>query len=320
MNRPALLSYALLLSLSLAACAAPAQPTAAPVSLKIAVLPFIDALPLHVAQQQGLFAQANLKVELVPVGAAPQRDQLMSAGQADGTINEILSAFFFNKDQTQVQVVRYDLTPTAKAGHFFILASAKSGITKPEQLKGVEIGVSQSTIIEYVTDRVLEAQGFKPEEIKTIAVPNMSDRMTLLASGQLKAAVLPDPLAALTIQQGAVAVLDDAAYPHYGFSVITFRKAVIDQHPEAIRAFLGAVEQAVAQINANPTGYTTLLSDQKIVPAPLLKTYQAPPFPAAGVPTEAEWQDALAWAKAKGLLAADVVYATSVNASFLPKP
>ncbi len=320
MNRSALLSIALLFALGLSACAAPAQPTAAPVSLKIAVLPFIDALPVYVAEQQGLFTKANLQVELVPVGAAPQRDQLIAAGQADGTINEILSAFFFNKDQTQVQVVRYDLAPTAKAGHFFILASAKSGITRPEQLKGVEIGVSQSTIIEYVTERVLQAQGFKPEEIKTIAVPNMSDRMTLLASGQLKAAVLPDPLAALAIQQGAVSVLDDAAYPHYGFSVITFRKAVIDQHPEAIRAFLAAVEQAVAQINANPTGYTGLLSDKKIVPAPLLKTYQAPPFPVAGVPTEAEWQDALAWAKAKGLIAADVAYATSVNASFLPKP
>jgi len=290
------------------------------VSLKIALLPFIDALPMHVAEQEGLFAKAGLQVELVPVSAAPQRDQLIAAAQADGTVNEILSAFFFNKDQTQVQVVRYDLAPAAKAGHFFILASSKSGITRPEQLKGVEIGVSQSTIIEYVTERVLQAQGFKPEEIKTIAVPNMSDRMTLLASGQLKAAVLPDPLAALAIQQGAAAVLDDAAYPHYGFSVITFRKAVIDQHPEAIRAFLAAVEQAVAQINANPSGYTSLLSDKKIVPAPLLKTYQAPPFPTAGVPTEAEWQAALAWAKAKGLIAADVAYATSVNASFLPKP
>ena len=320
MKRLAPLSFTLWLALGLSACAAPAQPTAAPVTLKIAILPLIDALPMYVAQAQGLFAKAGVQVEFVPVSAAPQRDQLIAANQADGMINETLSTFFFNKQQTQVQIVRYALAPTAKAGHFFILASAKSGITKPEQLKGVEIGVSQSTIIEYVTERVLQAQGFGPDQIKTIAVPNMSDRMTLLASGQLKAAVLPDPLAALAIQQGAVPVLDDAAYPHYGFSVITFRKAVIDQHPEAIRAFLAAVEQAAGLVNANPAGYTSLLSDNKLVPAPLLKTYQAPPFPAAGVPSLAEWQDALAWAKAKSLVAADVDYATSVNASFLPKP
>jgi len=328
-TRPALLAIALILALGLSGCAGLAQPmaqpsaptaTPAPVPLKIALLPFIDALPVHVAEQEGLFAKAGLQVELIPVSAAPQRDQLIAAGQADGMVNEILSSFFFNKQQVQVQVVRYDLVPTAKSPHFFIMASAKSGITRPEQLKGVPIGVSQSTIIEYVTERVLQAQGFAPDDIKTIAVPNMSDRMTLLASGELKAAVLPDPLAALAIQQGAVSVLDDAAYPHWGFSVITFRKAVIDQHPEAIRAFLAAIEQAVQMVNASPAKYTSLLSDKKIVPAPLLKTYQAPPFPLAGVPTEAEWQDALAWAKAKGLLTADVPYATTVNASFLPKP
>jgi NitT/TauT family transport system substrate-binding protein len=319
-TRLVLVSIALMVALSLSACATAVQPTGAPVTLKMAILPLIDALPMYVAEQEGLFTKGGLQVELMPVGAAPERDQLIAAGQADGMINETLSTFFFNKQQTQVQIVRYALVPTAKAGHFFILASGKSGITRPEQLKGVEIGVSQSTVIEYVTERVLEAQGFKPEEIKTIAVPKMSDRMTLLASGGLKAGVLPDPLGALAVQQGAVAVLDDAQYPHYGFSVISFRKAVIDQHPEAIRAFLAALEQATQLVNANPGKYTNLLSDKKIVPAPLLKTYQAPPFPAAGVPTEAEWQNALAWAKGKGLLTADVAYTTSVNASFLPKP
>jgi NitT/TauT family transport system substrate-binding protein len=50
----------------------------------------------------------------------------------------------------------------------------------------------------------------------------------------------------------------------------------------------------------------------------LLATYKVPPFPTAGVPTEAEWNDALAWAKEKGMLTKDVSYADSVNASLLP--
>jgi NitT/TauT family transport system substrate-binding protein len=50
----------------------------------------------------------------------------------------------------------------------------------------------------------------------------------------------------------------------------------------------------------------------------LLNTFQIPPFPDQAVPTEAEWADALAWAKEKGMLTVDVSYAESVNASFLP--
>ena len=71
-------------------------------------------------------------------------------------------------------------------------------------------------------------------------------------------------------------------------------------------------------LNAEPEKYKNVLSEQKLVPAPLLETYRAPVFPSAGVPTEAEWGDALAWLKEKGILTTDVSYEESVNASFLP--
>lgn len=307
------------LAILLAACAPAAQvPATEHVTLKIAVLPIIDTLPMYVAQQEGLFAKHGVNVEFVPVASAPERDQLIAAGQADGMVNETISTMLFNKEQVQVQAVRYALRPTENSGHFFIIASAKSGITDAQGLKGIEIGVSQGTIIEYVTDRLLQAEGLTSDEIKTIAVPKIPDRMALLASGELSAGVLPDPLGALAVQQGAVVILDDSKHPEYGFSVISFRKAVIDANPEAIKGFLAAIEEATALLNSDAKKYTSLLSDQKLVPPPLLESYNVPPFPAAGVPTEAEWNDALAWAKEKGMLTVDVSYADSVNAALLP--
>ncbi len=293
-------------------------PAAETVTLKIAVLPIIDTLPMYVAQQEGLFAKYGVNVEFVPVASAPERDQLLAAGQADGTVNETLAVMNFNKESVQMQVVRYALRPVEGYGHFFILASAQSGITDAQGLKGVEIGVSQGTVIEYVTERLLQAEGLTADEIKTIAVPKIPDRMALLASGELKAGVLPDPLASLAISQGAVKVLDDSMHPEYGFSVISFRKAVIDANPEAVKAFLAAIEEASDLINQDASKYTSLLSDKGLVPPPLLGTFEIPPFPDQGVPTETEWNDALAWAKEKGILTGDVSYADSVNASLLP--
>jgi len=293
-------------------------PAMEPIALKIAVLPIIDTLPLYVAQQQEFFSNHGVSVELVPVASAPERVQLMAAGQVDGTINETLAVMQFNKESVQVQAVRYALRPAEGYGHFFILASEQSGITTPDGLKNVEIGVSQGTVIEYVTERLLEDEGLSNDEIVTIPVPKIPDRMSLLASGELSAGTLPDPLGALAVQSGAVIVMDDSAHPEYGFSIYSFRKAVIDEHPEAIRGFLAAIDEAVALINADPTKYTNILSEAKIVPAPLLEAYKVPPFPAAGVPTEAEWNNALSWAKEKGMLNVDVSYADSVTSSFLP--
>ena len=309
--------------LLIAACSPAAQPATEspamePVSLKMAVLPIIDTLPLYVAQQQGYFEKHGLAVELVPVASAPERVQLMAAGQVDGTINETLAVMQFNKEGVQVQAVRYALRPVAGYGHFFILASGQSGITTPESLKNVEIGVSQGTVIEYVTERLLQNEGLSSDEIKTIPVPKIPDRMSLLASGELSAGTLPDPLGALAVQSGAVIVMDDSNHPEYGFSIYSFRKAMIDAHPEAIRGFLAAIDEAVTMINADPTKYTSILSEANIVPAPLLGTYKVPPFPAAGVPTEAEWKDALSWAKDKGMLNEDVSYANSVTDAYLP--
>ena len=287
-------------------------------TLKIAVLPIIDTLPMYVAQQEGLFAKHGLNVEFIPVASAPERDQILAAGGADGTINETLAVMLFNREKVQMQVVRYALRPTPSNGHFFILASAKSGIDTFDELKGVEIGVSQGTVIEYVTERLLQAQGFTSDEIKTIAVPKIPDRMALLASGELQAGVMPDPLASLVVSQGGVVVADDSSHPEYGFSVISFRKAVIDSNPKAIEAFLTAIEEATKLLNAEPAKYKNVLTEQKLVPAPLLDSYQTPVFPFAGVPSVDEWNDALSWLKEKGVLGTDVSYEDSVNASLLP--
>lgn len=298
----------------LSACTSAAEPA----SLKIAVLPIIDTLPMYVAQQEGLFATHGVNVEFVPVASAPERDQILAAKQADGTINETLAVMAFNKESIQMQVVRYALRPTEGHGHFFIIAAGQSGISAVEELKGVEIGVSQGTVIEYVTERLLEEANFSAEEIKTVAVPKMPDRMALLASGELKAGVLPDPLAALVVGQGGTIVTDDSKYPEYGFSVISFRKEVIDANPDAVKGFLAAIEEATALINADSAKYKNVLSEQKLVPAPLLENYEAPIFPTAGVPTEAEWNDAMNWLEQKGMLSVDVSYADSVNATLLP--
>ncbi|MCL4271519.1 MAG: ABC transporter substrate-binding protein [Anaerolineales bacterium] len=332
--KPKVISLILLISILLVACApaVPAEEASETESssevgveadenlgtLKIAVLPIIDTLPMYVAEAEGLFAKHGVSVELVPVASAPERDQLLAAGQVDGTINETLAVMLFNKDAIQMQAVRYALRPVEGYGHFFILASGKSGITDAQGLKGVEIGVSQGTVIEYVTERLLQAEGLTADEIKTIAVPKIPDRMALLGSGELAAGVLPDPLASLAISQGAISVLDDSKYPEYGFSIYAFRKESIDSNPEAIQAFLAAIEEASSLINQDATKYTALLSDKGLVPPPLLETFKVPPFPTGAVPTEEEWNDGLTWLKEKGILTEDVSYADSVNDALLP--
>jgi NitT/TauT family transport system substrate-binding protein len=289
-----------------------------PTLIRMTVLPILDTLPMYVAEKEGIFEKHQIEVEFIPAGSAPKRDELINAGQADGMINEIVSTIFYNRDQTQVQIVRYARTATSDSGIFQILASAQSGITDIQQLKGAEIGISHGTVIEYLTDRLLQAEGFSQDEIRTIAVPDIGQRMALLGSGELRAAMLPDPLASLILQQGAVFILDDSLHPNYSHSVYTFRKEFIDQNSDAVRGFLAAVEEAVELINANPDNYGVLLTERELVPPPLAGSFKVPQFVTNGVPTQSQWDDVAAWINEKNLDVGNATYEDSINASFLP--
>jgi len=292
--------------------------TPEPVAMRSGVLPIIDALPMFVAQNKGYFEANGLKVELVPVASAAERDQLLQAGEIDGMINDMVSTLLYNKEQVQVVTVGFARTASATYPQYRILASANSGITTAEGLKGVEIGISEGSVIAYTTDRLLQAEGLTPDDIKTVAVPRIPDRLVLLGSGELKAATLPDPLASLAIAGGAVVITDDTKHPEYGYSLYSFSAKFIADHPDAVKGFLAAVYQAVAEINADKSQWAGLLADQALLPQPLQGSYTLPDFPAGGVPSEDQFNDVLAWAKDKGILTSEVTYVSSVDASFLP--
>src|SRR5512143_4330696 len=97
-----------LFSVLLGACSPAAAPAAVEdPTLKIGVLPILDALPMYVADAQGYFKDAGINVEFLPVASAAERDQIMQAGQADGMINDLISTVFYNKDEQKIDIVRF---------------------------------------------------------------------------------------------------------------------------------------------------------------------------------------------------------------------
>lgn len=308
----------LAISLLLGACTSPAGPAQA-AEIKIAVLPIIDALPFYVAEKQGAFAANGVKVTFIPAASAAERDQLIAAGQADGMINDLVSVLLYNRQDIQVQTVRFALTASSTAPMFSVLAAKDSGLNDPTDLAGIPVGMSQGTVIDYVTTRLLEKEGLDASQIQSIAVPKLSDRMALLGSGELKAATLPEPFGTIALKSGAALLVNDAKYPQFGYSVISFRKAFIDQNPQAVEGFLKAFEQAVNDITQDPEQWRPLLGENKLVPEALQAAYRLPTFQPAAVPSEEQFADVLAWMQMRKLVETGSSYADSVTARYLPR-
>lgn len=289
-----------------------------PVTLRIGVLPILDVLPLYVAESEGFFAEAGVQVTLIPVASAAERDQLLQAGQLDGVISDLVAVALYNREVPRLLVLRYAMQATPTTPQFRILAAGNSTLVAPSDLREVRIGLSQGTVIEYVTDRVLQQEGLLPAQIVGLAVPRIPDRLALLEAGQLQAATLPEPLASLAVQQGARVIVDDTHHPQFSCSVFAFNREFVTAQPQAIRAFLVAIERASTLINADKTRWDEVLVSQALVPQAVLGTYTLPDYPGSTLPSREQFEDVVHWLQEKTLLTADVAYADSVDGSFLP--
>lgn len=310
-------SVALLVG-GLAAACVPA-PASEDGKLKLALIPVLDTIPIFIAQQNGYFADQGIQVETVPVKSPQERDVFIQTGQADGILTDLQGVGLLNKDAVKVKAVYTSRRPFPGAPLFRLLASPQSNIAAPADLKGVPIGISNNTIIEYLTDRILAAQGLAPADIVKIEVGAITVRFEQLMNGNTQAAVLPDPLAQGAIAAGAKLVVDDVGYATLSQSVLVFTADTLKAKPETVKKFIVAWEQAVNELNANPEKYRGVLIEQGRVPASIQDSYQMPPFPGRGVPTEAEVADVVAWLQEKGLIARTIPYAEMVDTAFLPK-
>ena len=309
---------ALLLAAVLAGCgsraATPTTPATAPatadkpaaqvpaVKVTLGLLPIIDSLPFFVAQDKGYFKEAGLDVELMPTASATERDQAFIAGAIDGGVSDSVGAALLINGGGDAKIVSLSLGAAPQEGRFALLLSPKSKITRPEQLKGVAIGISSNSVIEWVTEQMLVAQGLKPGDIKYSEVPKIPVRMQMLAGGQLEAATLPDPLATLAEKQGARVLLDDSKGKNLTQSVIILRGKLITENPDAVKKLLAAYAKAVSDINADHATYRQFMVDKKLLPEPLKDSYEYADFPLPQLPKDADFTPVLEWLKAKKLV------------------
>lgn len=332
---PVVTLFSLLIALALlvSGCVAPAPPVQSsadgtsaemgsaemgPVTVRVGLLPITDVVPFYVAQALDFFAPEGVEAELIPVSSGAERDTLIQADAIDCQLTDLHNVVLINAGEGDVKlrVISSARKATSELAQFFLLSAPGSGITEPAQLVGKRIGISENTIIEYWTDRLLAGAGVDPATVEKVNVPQIPVRLELLGSGQIDAAVLPDPLASLAQLTGAANVIDDTAQPEIGLSILSCSQSFIAEHRDAVQGLLNAWDQAVEAINADPAQFQNILIENTRVPDPLLNKYTLTPFPVQELPSEAQVQDVVEWALEKGVISAALGYDDIVDASF----
>jgi NitT/TauT family transport system substrate-binding protein len=308
------LGLALIMSISIVGCSKniPKETSAQPLkTLTVGVMPDLDSLPLIIAQHNEYFKEEGIQVKIEHFKSAADRDTALQTGKIHGAISDMLAVVFFNDNNFEVKI-------TSKTdGSFKLISGKNSNISKIEQSAGKSIGISKNTIIEYLTDRIMEKSNIDINLPQKVAIPKIPTRLEMLNNGKIDMATLPEPLASTAISAGGN-VISSSDELGINPGVMLFTKDAIASNPEEIKAFYRAYNKAVKFLKEEkPESYIDFVIKEAGFPETVKGTLTLPVYSKASMPSEKELEEVLNWLKTKKLTTNNYTLKALSNSSFI---
>ncbi len=286
-------------------------------SMTIGVMMTEDALPLWVAQNEGLFKEAGINVDIQTFQSAHELSTAFAAGEIDAAMTDIQVSATLHASGTKVFMPFVMLGTSPDQGRFGIMTSPDSGISSLADLSGVPIGVGSNTVPEYVMDRLMLGAGVPADKIVKEEIKKVPVRFETMAQNQVAAAALPGTLLALGESMGCIVLADDTTGANISQSVMAVSVTYAEKYQNAIVNPIDALEaawnKACDKINATPEAYRTLLVEMARVPEGVQDSYPVATYPHAQIPSSDMVDPVVAWMTEKDYLAKPLTYDASTG-------
>lgn len=268
--------------------------------IKIGILPAIDSLPLVAAEAEGLFREEGLDLELVMFNSAIEKESAVLSSALHGSFGDMVTALLAFKSGKDVRIFT-ESSRTGRSRMFALVASPGSGLKDFKSVSAKQIAISSGSVIEFFLDGIAGSKGIKPESLRKLEVKGIPLRYQMVMSGQVKLAMLPEPLASKAEKEGASVIADDRGLDVTA-TVISFRGDFLENNPSFVKSFTAAYNKSVNMINSNPEKYRELLVSRLRLPEELKESFPMPRYNEVNPPSERDIEQVYTWMKKKGLL------------------
>ncbi len=281
--------------------------------LRIGVLKIEDAVPVVVAHRLGLFKKHGVQAKIVYFNSALERDAAFEAGSVDCIITDPVASILLKHAGYDIKIVSIALGVKPQDGVFSFLASPGSAIKRLKDLNGKTLAISRNSIIEYVADSILNPRHIV---VKKVEIKKMPLRVEMLLSGKVDVAVLPEPLATYAGYRGARLIFADSRLKEsLSQTVWAFNGKYLKRCPGIVAKFKSIYNEAVSEINKNPSKYKPVIVKIARVPASILHLYKIPHFSKFTPLGRSSYERYLRWLLKKNLLKKPIPYSSIVYAA-----
>jgi len=231
-------------SSSQAGDAKPAEggPTAAPAAktpLKVTLPTWTGYGPLFLAKEKGLFEKRGLDVELSIIEGLAERKQALAGGQVDGMATALDVQVTLAAAGVPMQVVW--LLDDSYGGDGII---AKNDIQSVADLKGKKVAFEQGSTSHMLILTALKQANLTDKDVEMVQM-SAGDAGAAFVAGKVDAAVTWEPWLSKASQANGKILLSTKDLSGIIVDTVGFKKDVIEQRPDDIKAFVAAMAEAM---------------------------------------------------------------------------
>jgi NitT/TauT family transport system substrate-binding protein len=215
--------------------------------IKLAFSTWNGYMALVIAAKEGYYKKHGLNVTYTVIEDPVQRFNAFKAGSLNAIATTVDTfSRTYAKGIKSVEVLGLD----ASAGGDGIVA--EKSITKVEQLKGQSVAVSAGSTSQWLLAYVLSLHHLSLKDVKQIDLTS-GDAGAAFAAGRVKVAVTWQPWLSRAQQNPNGHVLvSTKQYPTIITDHVAFAPSFVKQHPDEIKAFIAAYNDAMKLIRTNP--------------------------------------------------------------------
>ncbi len=251
------------------------------VTLRIGVMPAVDAAPIWWAEKQGFFDKYC--VEVVPVVFTDSKTMQESIEMERLDANMISIVEFMDDIENNEQ---FGKITTMTDGKFRLVLSPEYDISQ----KG-NIALMKNSITNFVADNYLEGYVFEK-----IYVDEISERIDMLEKGRIDMAILPEPMASKAEADGMVK--KKLGTPNESIpNVIVFTKKSLDKKTNAIQGFHLAYNEAIDDMLGKDMQIKRMIAQKIGLDEVVVEYMELPTYRRVSLPSEKVVRSMKEWAE-----------------------
>jgi NitT/TauT family transport system substrate-binding protein len=249
-----LLSALAIASVLLTACSGTVNTTQQNQPLRVSWSLWPGYYPMVIADKKGLFEKHGVQVEPAFYNIYANQASDLSSGMIDGALMT-LSDTLFDSISKDIKIV---LVLDNSAGADQVVASSE--IKSISDLSGKRIGVQSSTVSGVLLIReMLQANGISASDVTFVQVS--PENVPASIPGTIDAGYTYEPYTSSAIANGSSVIFSSADAPGVIVDVLAFRKTVIEQRPEDVKAFIAAWFEAQQYWKDNPADGNAIIAE-----------------------------------------------------------